>query len=98
MSAEVVKKYPEYYHPEIIAIREGAEQRKQSREMLKGDINSLEKSKVFKSFKKLTILEITSLAVELRQMKNSPGPSLCNRCTVVGKYGKLSAGSFLVTF
>ena len=44
MSAEIVKKYPEYYHPEIIAIREGAEQRKQSREMLKGDINSLEKS------------------------------------------------------
>ena len=52
MSAEVVKKYPEYYHPEIIAIREGAEQRKQSREMLKGDINSLEKSKIFLNFQK----------------------------------------------
>ena len=52
MSAEVVKKYPEYYHPEIIAIREGAEQRKQSREMLKGDINSLEKSKIFLNFEK----------------------------------------------
>ena len=52
MSAEVVKKYPEYYHPEIIAIREGAEQRKQSREMLKGDINSLEKSMILKNFQK----------------------------------------------
>ena len=53
MPAEVVKKYPDYYHPEIIAIREGAEQRKQSREMLKGDINSLEKSEIFPSSPKL---------------------------------------------
>ena len=46
MSAtEIVNKYPANFHPEIIAIREGAENRKKSREMLKGDINSLEQSK-----------------------------------------------------
>ena len=46
MPTEVVNKYPANFHPEIIAIREGAEIRKKSREMLKGDINSLEQSKM----------------------------------------------------
>ena len=82
-----MNKYPANFHPEIIAIREGAEIRKQSREMLKGDISLLEQRKWFVLCfgDLLKISEITSLAVELRQMKNSPGPSLCNRCSIVGK-------------
>ena len=45
MPTEIMNKYPANFHPEIIAIREGAEIRKQSREMLKGDISLLEQRK-----------------------------------------------------
>ena len=49
-----------------------------------------ENQPVVKIVKIKNISEITSLSSELRQMKNSPGPSICARCTVVGKLAEFS--------
>ena len=53
-------------------------------------MNIMGTNRSLKLWKLKKFSEITSLSSELRQMKNSPGPSICARCTVVGKSAEFS--------
>lgn len=62
--------YPANFHPEMIKLREANKKRRLTRELLRDDISHLNS-------------QITSLSVELRGMKNCPGPSICEKCKIV---------------
>ena len=79
-AAEIVNKYPANFHPEIIAIREGAENRKKSREMLKGDINSLEQSKT--SFSLFQYRRFVLLRNHLDGDRTAPNEKLARSVTM----------------